>query len=36
MYRYMVLVDLMLPDISGMEIIKAIRKVSTIPIIIKT
>lgn len=30
------LIDLMLPDISGMEVIKAIRKVSTIPIIIIT
>ncbi len=28
------LIDLMLPDISGMEIIKIIRKVSKIPIII--
>ena len=36
MYSYLVLVDLMPPDISGMEIIKAIRKVSTIPIIIIT
>lgn len=32
----LVLVDLMLPDISGMEIIKAIRKISTVPIIILT
>lgn len=30
------LIDLMLPDISGMEIIKIIRKVSKIPIIIIT
>lgn len=30
------LIDLMLPDMNGMEIIKAIRKVSTIPIIIIT
>lgn len=30
------LIDLMLPDTSGMEVIKAIRKVSTIPIIILT
>lgn len=30
------LIDLMLPDMSGMEIIKAIRQVSTIPIIIIT
>ena len=32
----LVLIDLMLPDISGMEIIKVIRKVSKIPIIIIT
>ena len=32
----LVLIDLMLPDISGMEIIKMIRKVSKIPIIIIT
>jgi len=32
----LVLVDLMLPDMSGMEIIKAIRKISTVPIIILT
>ena len=30
------LIDLMLPDMSGMEIIKTIRHVSTIPIIIIT
>lgn len=30
------LIDLMLPDMSGMEIIKTIRKVSKIPIIIIT
>lgn len=30
------LIDLMLPDISGMEVIKAIRNISTIPIIILT
>lgn len=30
------LIDLMLPDICGMEVIKAIRRVSTIPIIIIT
>ena len=30
------LIDLMLPDISGMEVIKAIRQVSTIPVIIIT
>ena len=30
------LIDLMLPDMSGMEIIKTIRQVSTIPIIIIT
>jgi len=30
------LIDLMLPDTSGMEVIKAIRQVSTIPIIILT
>ena len=30
------LIDLQLPDMNGMEIIKAIRKVSTIPIIIIT
>lgn len=30
------LIDLMLPDMNGMEIINAIRKVSTIPIIIIT
>ena len=30
------LIDLMLPDMSGMEIIKAIRQVSNIPIIIIT
>lgn len=30
------LVDLMLPDLSGMEVIKAIRKSSTVPIIILT
>lgn len=30
------LVDLMLPDMSGMEVVKAIRKVSTVPIIIIT
>ena len=30
------LIDLMLPDISGMELIKAIRQVSTIPVIIIT
>lgn len=30
------LIDLMLPDISGMEIIKTIRQVSTVPIIIIT
>ena len=32
----LVLVDLMLPDMSGMEVIKAIRKTSTVPIIIIT
>lgn len=32
----LVLVDLMLPDISGMEVIKSIRKTSTVPIIIIT
>ncbi|MCM1412711.1 MAG: response regulator transcription factor, partial [Lachnospiraceae bacterium] len=30
------LIDLMLPDMSGMEIIKEIRKISTIPVIILT
>ena len=30
------LIDLMLPDMSGMEVIKAIRKVSTLPLIIIT
>ena len=30
------LVDLMLPDMSGMEIIKAIRKISTVPVIVIT
>ncbi len=30
------LIDLMLPDMSGLEVIKAIRKVSTVPIIIIT
>ena len=30
------LIDLMLPDMNGMEVIKAIRQVSTIPIIIIT
>ena len=30
------LIDLMLPDISGMDIIKAIRRVSTVPVIIIT
>ena len=32
----LILLDLMLPDMSGMEIIKAVRKTSTIPIIIIT
>lgn len=32
----LVLLDLMLPDCSGMDVIKAIRKISTIPIIIVT
>lgn len=32
----LVLLDLMLPDCSGMEVIKAIRKISTVPIIIVT
>lgn len=32
----LVLIDLMLPDMSGMEIVKTIRRVSTIPIIIIT
>ncbi|WP_318391902.1 response regulator [Faecalimonas umbilicata] len=30
----LVLIDLMLPDMSGMEIIKVIRQISNIPIII--
>lgn len=30
------LIDLMLPDMSGMEVIKAIRRISTVPIIIIT
>ena len=32
----LVLLDLMLPDISGMEVLKAIRETSTVPIIILT
>ena len=32
----LILLDLMLPDISGMEVLKAIRESSTVPIIILT
>lgn len=33
---HLILLDLMLPDCSGMDVIKAVRKVSTVPIIIVT